>query len=153
MLNQDLLSGTWELDIPISAPPERVWVALTEATVSWWPDDFATSERTKRFVIEPKVGGRVYEDFGNDEGLLWYTVVGVEAGKELILAGHLLPPFGGPAVTSLRLSLVANGSSTLLRIRDDRFGVLGVDLPSDGWRYVFDNGLRQYIESETWTNQ
>lgn len=106
-----------------------------------------TSERTQRFVIEGRIGGRVFEDFGNDEGLLWYTVVGVNGGRELQLAGHLLPPFGGPAVTSLRISLVPAESGTLLKIRDDRFGVLGGDSPIEGWRQVFDGGLRRYLES------
>jgi len=44
----------------------------------------------------------------------------VEAGRELILAGHLLPPFGGPAVTALRLSLSTKGTGTLLRVQDHR---------------------------------
>jgi hypothetical protein len=147
MSNSDLSSATCELDVLISATPHRVWQALIEETQCWWPSDFATSERTKRFVIEPTLGGRVYEDYGSGEGLLWYTVIGLEVGTELILAGHLLPPFGGPATTALRLSLFARGSSTLLKIRDDRFGVLGCDSPIEGWRFVFESGLRHFLES------
>ena len=108
---------------------------------------FHTSARTMRFVIEPVLGGRAYEDFGGGDGLVWYTVIGVEAGRELVLAGHLLPPFGGPAVTALRLTLSAQAGATLLRVQDDRFGALGGESPVDGWRLVFDGGLRQYLES------
>ena len=64
-----------------------------------------------------------------------------------LLAGHVLPPFGGPATTALRLTLSAQGQGTLLKIRDDRLGALGGDSPTEGWRIVFDNGLRQYLES------
>ena len=140
-------SASWELEIPIAAAIARVWSALTCESEKWWPADFVTSERTLRFVIEAKPGGRVFEDFGNDEGLLWYSVVGVHAEKELQLAGHLLPPFGGPAVTALKISLRTQGDGTLLTIRDDRFGILGGEPPTEGWRQVFDGGLRVYVEA------
>ncbi|QDU76123.1 hypothetical protein Pan97_31680 [Bremerella volcania] len=111
--------------------------------------DFVTSDRTQRFVIEPVLGGRAFEDFGDGEGLVWYTVIGVDAGRELVLAGHLLPPFGGPATTALRVTLSAQADGTLVKIRDDRFGILGGDSPVEGWRIVFDGGLRHYLESES----
>ena len=135
------------LEVVIAAPPPRVWQALASESSAWWPKAFHTSERTQRFVIEPVLGGRVYEDFGGGDGLVWYSVIGVEAGRELILAGHLLPPFGGPAVTALRLTLSAKAPGTLLRVQDYRFGALGGESPVDGWRLVFDSGLRQHIEA------
>ena len=146
-MTRQLTAGSFELDIVIDAPPARVWEALASEASAWWPKEFHTSERAQRFVIEPVLGGRVYEDFGGGDGLVWYSVIGVEAGRELILAGHLLPPFGGPAVTALRLTLLANGNGTLLRVQDDRIGALGGESPVDGWRLVFDMGLREYIES------
>lgn len=89
----------------------------------------------------------MYEDFGGGDGLVWFTVIGVETNRELILAGHLLPPFGGPAVTALRITLTAKGTGTLLRVQDDRFGAIGGPSPVEGWQLVFDGGLRQYVES------
>ena len=64
------------------------------------------------------------EDFGSGDGIIWYTVIGVEAGRELILAGHLLPPFGGPATTALRLTLLTQGHGTILKIRDESNGTI-----------------------------
>jgi hypothetical protein len=113
----------------------------------WWPKEFHTSERVQRFVIEPVLGGRAYEDFGKGDGLVWYTVIGLEVGHSLVLAGHLLPPFGGPAITALRLTLSPNGPGTILHIQDDRFGALGGASPLEGWQIVFAAGLRRYLES------
>ncbi len=148
MSHVQLTSSSCEFDIAIAAKPERVWKAIADESSAWWPNDFVTSERTKRFVIEATLGGRAFEDFGGGDGLIWYTVIGVDAGRELILAGHLLPPFGGPATTALRLTLSAQGSGTLLKIRDDRLGVLGGDAPAEGWRIVFDGGLRRFLEAD-----
>jgi len=138
---------SYSLEVVIAAPPERVWRALTSESPAWWPKEFHTSDRALRFVIEPVLGGRAYEDFGDGDGLVWYSVIGLDAGRELVLAGHLLPPFGGPAVTALRLTLTNHAAHTLLRIQDDRFGALGRESPLDGWRLVFDGGLRLYVES------
>lgn len=147
MSNHPITSGSYELEVMIAATPQRVWQAIATESAAWWPIDFVTSERTKRFVIEAKLGGRVFEDFGGDNGLVWYTVIGVETDRELIMAGHLLPPFGGPATTALRITLSAHEQGTLVKIRDDRFGVLGGDSPVEGWRIVFDGGLRSYLEA------
>lgn len=147
MSNEALTAGSLELDILIAADSQRVWQAIATEASLWWPTDFVTSERTERFVIEAELGGRAYEDFGNGDGLVWYTVIGIEAPRELLLAGYLLPPFGGPAMTSLRITLVSQSGGTLVRIRDDRFGMLGGQSPVEGWRSVFDGGLRRYVES------
>ena len=64
------------LEIAIAAPPARVWKALTGQVSSWWHPGFLR-EGALAFVIEPRVGGRVYEDWGGGQGLLWYTVVGL----------------------------------------------------------------------------
>ena len=137
------LSCEFELLVPAS--PDRVWRAMTGELSRWWPKDFLTSEHTRRMVLEPHLGGRVFEDFGDGGGLIWYHVIGLDVGRELLLAGHLLPPFGGPATTSLRLTLFEQKNGTMLKIRDDRFGVLDDDSPVDGWRHVFDSGLVAYL--------
>ena len=147
MAQQQPTVGACELEIVIAARPARVWQALAAESAAWWPRDFHTSARTQRFVIEPVLGGRAYEDFGGGDGLLWYSVIGVEAGRELLLAGHLLPPFGGPAVTALRLTLAEQGAGTRLRVQDYRCGALGGESPADGWRLVFESGLRRHVES------
>lgn len=147
MSSRQLTAVSFELEVFIAATRDRVWRAISTEASAWWPEDFATSERTQRFVIEPELGGRAFEDFGGGQGLVWYTVIGVDTGRELILAGHLLPPFGGPATTGLRLTLSAQEDGTLLKIRDDRFGILGGESPIEGWRTVFDSGLRHYLEA------
>ncbi|MFN3149742.1 SRPBCC family protein [Bremerella sp.] len=147
MSNQQMTSASYEMEVAIAATPERVWEAIAAESSAWWPMDFVTSERTQRFVIEATLGGRAFEDFGDGDGLVWYTVIGVDTGRELILAGHLLPPFGGPATTALRITVSAQADGTRLKIRDDRFGMIGGESPVEGWRIVFDGGLRNYLES------
>jgi uncharacterized protein YndB with AHSA1/START domain len=136
------------VEVTIHAAQARVWAALVNETTHWWPTGFYSSARTKTFVIEPRLGGRVGEDCGNGEGFNWYTVNGVESPNYLQLVGYMAPPFGGPFCSLLRLELNATGAAeTKLTITDAVFGqVAGCDNAS-GWRQIFDDGFRAYVES------
>ncbi|MGH8016226.1 MAG: hypothetical protein ACREBV_08550 [Candidatus Zixiibacteriota bacterium] len=72
-----------ELEIAIDRPISKVWKALVTETTKWWPKDFYTSKNTKAFVIEPKLGGRMYEKLTGGAGLVWMTVYGIEPPKYL----------------------------------------------------------------------
>jgi len=137
-----------ELQIRIAAPQGRVWKALVSEVTKWWPKDFYASGDAKRFVIEARLGGRVYEDAGNGQGLVWYSVLGVEKPNFLLLAGFLAPPFAGPATSLLRLALSApSKTETLLEITDAAFGCVADCNTAEGWGQIFDQGLRAYVES------
>src|SRR5438270_8194336 len=98
-----------ELNIEIDASIEKVWNAVIEDITLWWPRDFYACANTKNFVIEPKVGGRLYEDAGNGNGVQWYTIIAIDPPKSMNLAGYLAPPYAGPATTLLRLELESTG--------------------------------------------
>ena len=137
-----------KLQLTIHAPQRRVWNALVNETTHWWPKSFWSSAKTKKFTIEPRLGGRVFEDYGGGEGFTWYTVVGIEAPSTLLLVGHMGPPFGGPLVSLLRLALSPSGAKeTLMEICDAAFGQVAECDTEEGWREVFDANFRPYVES------
>lgn len=139
-----------ELEIPIKARPARVWQALVKETSAWWNRDFYTSATAKGFVIEPLLGGRAYEDWGNGAGQVWYTVIGVDAPHSIMLQGILTPAFGGPAATILQLVLKGSGRNTVLMVSDTIFGRVGDDNVArtrEGWETLFGKGLKAYAEA------
>jgi uncharacterized protein YndB with AHSA1/START domain len=142
--------GHAEIEIPINAPPELVWRAFVEETGRWWLKDFYASAAAKSFIVEPRLGGHVYEDWGNGAGALWYTVISIDPPRSLELAGHLTPAFGGPAKTYLRLDFVADGRATRLRISDAVFGRVSdasMEQLRAGWEKLFGEGLKAYVEA------
>lgn len=139
---------TVELRIPIQAPQKAVWKALVKETTLWWPKDFYTSARTRGFRLEPKLGGRLFEDSGKGEGLIWYTVVGVESPNWLLLSGYVIPPYGGPATSLLRLTLTPTGpGETDLVVFDSAHGRVGDCDKHEGWRQIFEDGLKRHLEA------
>ena len=141
-----------ELEIAIDAEREKVWNAIIEDITLWWSRDFYACADTKRFVIEPHVGGRLYEDAGNGNGVQWYTIIAIDPPKSMNLAGFLAPPYAGPATTLLRLDLESTAKDkTTLKISDSVFG--NVDESSaasldSGWRILFVDGLKKFVEAK-----
>jgi hypothetical protein len=136
------------LEFMLHATAAQVWQALVKDTTAWWPKTFYTSPKTKRFVIEPKLGGMMGELTGPGEGLVWYRVIGVEKAASLLLAGYLLPPWAGPASSMLRLTLASSGKETKLEITEFTFGVLGECKSVEGWRELFEGHFVPHVEAQ-----
>lgn len=143
-----------ELEIIIQAPRERVWQALLTETTFWWPKDFATSEQTKGFHLEAKLGGRLYEDYGDGAGAIWYEIFAFNPPQSLDLRGYLAVPYG-PALSLLHLELTPSGKQTVLRLSDSTMGTAKDDAKTkaDGWKQVFEGGLKRYVEKQTKTKK
>ncbi|MEP1097329.1 MAG: hypothetical protein ABJG78_19590 [Cyclobacteriaceae bacterium] len=139
------------LEIPIKASVTETWDCLIKDVGLWWRKDFYTSAKTKNFIIEPKPGGRMYEDYGNDEGLVWADVIVIDSPNLIEFKGHLSPQFGGPAFSFLRLSLKEDGDTTILTLSDTVIGEISEKLEDDlssGWKLLFEDGFKTYIEKK-----
>jgi uncharacterized protein YndB with AHSA1/START domain len=61
-----------EAELNIERPPEAVFAALTTGLDAWWPH---RTRPTARIVYEPRVGGRVFEDWGDGGGMAYGQVI------------------------------------------------------------------------------
>lgn len=151
----ELGSAQVELEIPIDAPRAEVWRALIEDIELWWRKDFFVGE-PRAFVLEARPGGRLFEDWGDGRGMLWYSVVVADAPGRLQMVGHLLPGHCGDSfgTTMLRLSLDEvrgrdGAARTVLRLSDSVFGALAPDIAQSlgsGWQALFGDGLKAHVE-------
>jgi len=142
-------SATLELEIAIEAAPAQVWKAFTNEIDEWWLPDFRVTGSPRGVVFESQVGGRVYEDQGDGQGLLWFHVLSLAEPASMHLAGQICPPFGGPATTQLYVTLEESASGTLLKITNALVGNIDestVETTREGWRMLFEQGLRQWVE-------
>jgi uncharacterized protein YndB with AHSA1/START domain len=138
-----------DLEFPIAAPRERVWQALVAETGRWWRKDFYMGNAVQPIVFEARPGGRLYEDWGQGAGLLWYSVLCIEPPSSLDLVGHLTPAFGGPATSMLHLALKDTGAHTVLQLSDSVFGRVSEDSAArlrEGWQLLYGEGFKPYVE-------
>jgi uncharacterized protein YndB with AHSA1/START domain len=143
-----ITSATHRLSLEIAKPQAAVWKAFTGEIHSWWPKDFYATESPQRIVFEVKPGGRLYEDSGKGNGLVWYHVIALDAPNSITMSGFIAPPFGGPATSLLNVSFSARGkSTTAMEVTDSSFGCLGdTAATKEGWRMLFEAGFKRWIE-------
>lgn len=141
------------LEVHIKADAGTVWQALTDDIGNWWPGPFfcgagGASSGPPSFKLEAHPGGRMWEDWGAGDGLLWATVVNVVGGKTLELSGTIGPAWGGPNTWFGGFSLEADGAGTKVRFAESGFGRVseqGAAEKDKGWRFLLET-LRSHLE-------
>ncbi len=136
-----------ETQLHFNAPPERVFAALTGDTTSWFPHSYG-GERTRRVVMEPRVGGSHYEDWGDGAGYLYGQVTQWAPPHAVSLRGRV-----GPGVlldTSYEITAQEQGQ-TLLRMSKVATGPMTEEEAGGIRRFGdianFTDELRKVIES------
>lgn len=128
------------------ASPERVFRALTEQSMEWFPHTYG-EDRTKAIVVEPRVGGAHFEDWGDGMGHLYGHVTVYDRPRRFATRGRIMPgtildseyefePDGDETV--LAMSKVAVGPMT-----DDEAG--SIRMFGDIGR--FEDALRAVVEA------
>lgn len=124
--------------IALPLPTVKVWTSLTSDIDAWWPQSYRALEQKSRMQFSTDLSGRLEELGPDGQGVLWYCVQAVTPLRSLTLAGHIAPPFGGPALSLLRLTFsdLPDGTSTL-EIHDSLVGRVNPAMVESGWRDIF----------------
>ena len=129
-----------ELDVRIGASRHVVWVMLTMEVDRWWSFRVIELLFPAAMVIEPRVGGRFYEDAGEGMGALWGTVWDYVPSKLLCLSGPL--GMRTPVTNVLQYELEESGKQTHVKLTHRAIGLMERDTKE---RYA--DGLRQLLDS------
>lgn len=78
-----------ETELRIRATCERLYHVVVMDSPSWFPHTYG-GDRTRRIVLEPKVGGLHYEDWGDGAGHLYGHVVAIDPPRRLELRGRIM---------------------------------------------------------------
>ncbi|MFG0317378.1 MAG: SRPBCC domain-containing protein [Planctomycetota bacterium JB042] len=145
----DAAAATSALEIRVDARPERVWRTVTERPDEWWIDDLRCVPGGSEMSLDARAGGMLIERSRDGGSLLWFTVIAVEPGRSLHLAGSLAPPYGGPAQTFLWLALEEDGEATVVRMTHSLHGHVAEGSLAEmerGWRLLLEKGLKPAVE-------
>jgi uncharacterized protein YndB with AHSA1/START domain len=146
----DVRAIQYDISVSIQGTPQRVWRALTDQLSTWWLPDFHMLGTDSLVTLEPKAGGRLYEQNGDSE-LLWYTVLAISPEDSLSLVGYCTPDFGGPLTTMLTARVRSDGEETVLTITDALYGHVSdgqVQSLQSGWKSLFTDGLKAFVEAD-----
>jgi DNA-binding transcriptional ArsR family regulator/uncharacterized protein YndB with AHSA1/START domain len=136
-----------EQEVLIRAPRARVFDALTRDIAQWWI--FRLMQEGSTLVLEPRVGGRFFEDLGDGQGALWGIVQHIKRPEVLRLNGAL-GMMRDPVVSVYTYELVeTEDGATRLKLTHR---VAGEPAPHaeenyrGGWGKLLGRYLKAYVE-------
>lgn len=136
-----------EQQITIDAPPAKVFEALTKRISAWWGAPYLIAQGARDLIVEPKIGGRVYEDWGAGAGALWATVTGLKKNEHIEWTGRI--GMGGAVVGVVAYNLEPKGKGTLLKLTHRAAGEVTPDTERNyggGWQDLLGTRLRGFVE-------
>lgn len=136
-----------ESEFTVAAPPERVFAALTAEQHDWYPYNYG-GPRVRSIVFEPRVGGAVYEDWGDGAGHWYGTVTHYDPPSAFALRGALA--HGTVLDNEFSLAATEDGSGCVVRHSMTAFGDLDDDdlagIRTHGDMSRFADHLRAWVE-------
>ena len=138
-----------KLDFPINASPENVWKAITEETTRWWDKDFVSLKDSTGVILEPRIGGRLYEETEDGRGLVWANVIAINPGKSIDFMGCMTPEWTGPTITMFKLAIEATEEGSVLKLTEGLVGNVTEETTQsmeEGWTFLFGTKLKGYLE-------
>jgi len=122
-----------ETEIEIAAGVETVFDAWFEDAADWFYES-EESRKTKRTVMERKVGGRAYIDLGDGDENHMAFVTMIKTNREVRLKGDFTCPFAFLANVTVKFE--ASGDGTKVSITHRMAGEFPDDYPEgfeEGW--------------------
>ena len=133
-------------EIAIAAPPADVFAGLTEEPGAWWGKPY-TSDGATALVLEPEIGGRFYERWGQEGGALLAHVSKILPSRRLELTGRL---HFGVVLGVADFVLEPAGDGTVLRFTHRAVGDIGdisTAMIGAAWQILLSRQLKIFVEA------
>ncbi|MGC4005109.1 MAG: hypothetical protein QM811_19145 [Pirellulales bacterium] len=129
------------------------WDCFTTEIGRWWPGTFCSSpDRVKVFQGEFILGGKLFEDWGNGNGWVWYTIYKLDSIHHAFRAQGMM---SDGSTSDIKLHITAkNESESLVRItREHITGEIEsketlVKTQTQGWDELLGKHFKRYFESK-----
>jgi DNA-binding transcriptional ArsR family regulator len=134
-----------ETELRFRCAPERLFDALTKDTRRWFPATYG-EDKVIDVVVEPRVGGSHYEDWGDGRGHLYGHVTVWDPPFAYSTRGRLMPG----TILDSAYELEAVGNETVLRMSKVAVGPITNDEAASIQKYGdisrFADALRAVVE-------
>lgn len=138
MLDEHVARGSMHLQVTetIGASRSRVFAALTNSVALWWGKPYLENEKAENIILEPRLGGRLYEcwsEMDDDrDGALLGTVTAIKRPEMIRFEG----PFG-------MINHVAHGVVTIRLHSDGPHTQIHLEHCAVG---LIDDNVRQHFQ-------
>jgi DNA-binding transcriptional ArsR family regulator len=134
-----------ETELRFRASPERVFRAMTDDTLAWFPHTYG-GDRVKAIVFEPRVGGTHYEDWGDGLGHLYAQITEWDPPRRYASRGPLMPG----VILDSAYEVELDGEESVLRVSKVAVGPMteeeAAGIRTYGDIALFEEALRNVLE-------
>lgn len=136
------------MEFTYSVPPARIWKAITEELQAWWgPPYLLVDSELTELILEPRLGGRLYEKWGGSDGGIWGEVTSIRHDHWLEIRGQM--GLRAPAVAIVCFEIDPVDAGCLLKFSHVATG--GADSQAEaaftkGWKELLGDRLRRWLE-------
>lgn len=135
-----------EAEMRFRATPERIFRGLTQESLTWFPHTYG-EDRVQRIVLEPRVGGLHYEDWGDGKGHVYGSVTEYDPPTHYATRGRIMPG----SILDTFYDLEPDGDETTLRVSKVAVGPM-TDEEAEGVQGFgnvarFEDALRALVEA------
>ena len=134
-----------ESEFTVHAAPERVFNAYCQEQHEWYPHSYG-GDRVRSIVFEPRVGGLIFEDWGEGAGHLYGTVAHYDPPAAVMIRGRLADGI----LLEQGARFTGDGDSTMVKCRMVAFGEITEDMAQGirqhGDMAHYEDHLRSWVE-------
>jgi uncharacterized protein YndB with AHSA1/START domain len=126
------------LDFTVACSPEHAFATWGERFAQWWPPDHtATGANDSKVVLEPRVGGRLYERTSGGQEVDWGEITVWEPPRRLAYLWHIRRDRAD--ATDVEITFVDLGDGTT-RVEIEQRGWERLGAAGEAWRDRNRNG-------------
>ena len=115
------------IDFAVACPPEHAFSVWTEQIDVWWPRSHTVSADPQRVVLEPRLGGRIFERTADGGEIDWGEITAWD------------PPHGFGYLWHIRRDR-ADATDVTVTFTAGAEGDTRVEIVHDGWDRLGDGG-------------
>jgi DNA-binding transcriptional ArsR family regulator len=134
-----------EAELRFTATAERVFTALTEQTLEWFPFTYG-EDRVKAIVVEPRVGGAHFEDWGDGMGHLYGQVTVYDRPHRFSTRGRVM----AGTILDTQYEIETEGNAAVLKMSKVAVGPMSEEeaasIQTHGDISHFEAALRALVE-------
>jgi len=119
------------VEVELACPPDHAFATWTERFGQWWPPGHTVTGDPAEIVLEPHVGGRIYERTSGGGAIDWGEITAWDPPHRLSYRWHIRRDRADATDVEIRFVPTGDGSSRM-EITHTGWERLGAE--AEGWR-------------------
>jgi DNA-binding transcriptional ArsR family regulator len=133
-------------ELSFRATAERLFHVLTQQSLDWFPHTYG-GDRVRKVVLEPRIGGAHYEDWGDGAGHLYGQVTVYDPPRRYATRGRIMPG----TILDTEYEITETGDGVVLNVVKVAVGAMTEEEAESigvfGDLRRFEEALRKVVES------